>query len=235
MKKHLFTASAALCFLFVGSHIAAAQEQIPQTLKKDSTQVMLHPDAGTIYLDETGVKIDAGKFSEAIQSGKYIFDPQIQNGKLISLRLKPSSQTLALGSAAPGFSAKDLKDHSFDLKGLNGKTVVVNFWYTSCAPCIQEMPELNQLADKYKNDPKVIFLAITYDSPQQVISFLKHKEFNFNIIAGRPDIIKQYHINAYPTSLVIDKTGTIAFILATYTGTNVQQLDGVINALKNKD
>ncbi|WP_259067923.1 TlpA disulfide reductase family protein [Mucilaginibacter sp. X4EP1] len=93
---------------------------------------------------------------------------------------------------------------------------------TTCAPCLAEIPELNDLVAKYKDDKSVVFVAVTYNSPDAVKAFRKNKPFKFNILAGRTDIIKQYGISGYPTSMVIDKTGNVAFSLTTYDGTNVQ-------------
>ena len=45
-------------------------------------------------------------------------------------------------------------------------------------------------------------------------------------------LITEYDITSYPTSIVIDKTGGIAFMLSAYDNTNTMQLDGVISALK---
>jgi len=202
------------------------------TSSSDTSHAMLHPDANTIYLDTPGNKIPASQFMDSMKTGKYIFEPDMKNGKVVSIKLKASQQKVAMGSMAPEFSGIDLDSQKLDLKSLRGKTVILNFWFTSCAPCISEIPGLNSLAAKYKNDNTVVFLAITYNTADQVKAFIKTRPFNFKIVAGRNDIIKQYGISGYPTSLVIDKSGSVAFSLTTYDGTNVDQLDGVISALK---
>jgi peroxiredoxin len=206
---------------------------MPILAKDTTTHTMLHLDANSVYLDTAGNKIDAKHFMESMKTGKYTFVPDIKDGKAISVKLKLAEKTVSVSSMAPEFSGTDLNGHAIDLKALRGKTVVLNFWFTSCAPCLQEMPQLNGLVDKYKNDHSVEFLAVTYNPTEQVKSFLTRKDFKFNILAGRADIIKKFGINSYPTSMIIDKTGNIAFLLATYDGTNVAQLDGVIGALKS--
>lgn len=225
-------AAIIIIVLFItGCHASIQKSGTPPAVN-DTTHAMLHPDANTAYLDTPGNKISAKQFMDSMKTGRYIFKPDMKNGKVVSIRLKIAQQKVAMGSIAPEFSGTDLNGMVLDLKSLRGKTVVVNFWFTSCAPCISEMPGLNDLAAKYKNDSNVVFLAVTYNSAEQVRAFLKTKPFNFNILAGRSDIIKQYGISGYPTSLVIDKSGNVAFSLTTYDGTNVEQLDGVIGALK---
>ena len=64
----------------------------------------------------------------------------------------------------------------FDLAALRGKTVVVNMWATWCKPCIAELPSLDALAARFRNDPDVAFLLISRDVPQNLRSYLgRHK------------------------------------------------------------
>ncbi|QIP13851.1 TlpA family protein disulfide reductase [Spirosoma aureum] len=73
---------------------------------------------------------------------------------------------------APDFRLTDLHGNRLSLRALRGKLVVLNFWFTSCAPCIQEKPELNKLKRAYHpND--VVFLALTFNNGDQVRTFLK--------------------------------------------------------------
>jgi len=231
IKISILTIFLITALFFTSCHASVSKINI-RPAATDTTHTMLHPDANTSYLDTAGHKIAVKQFMESMKTGKYIFAPEMKDGKVISIKLKVSEQKVSMGSMAPVFSGTDIEGHTIDLKTLKGKTVIVNFWFTTCAPCLAEIPELNDLVEKYKNDNSVVFIAVTYNSPDAVKAFLKNKPFKFNILAGRTDIINQYGISGYPTSLVIDKTGNIAFLLTTYDGTNVQQLDGVIGALK---
>jgi peroxiredoxin len=235
MKTTITFLAAVLmaCTTFTSCHASVTKIASPTTAKDTTSHTMLHPDSNTVYLDTAGKKIDSKLFTESLKSGKFTFVPDMKGSKVISIKLKASELKVTMGSMAPLFAGTDLNGHSIDLKALKGKTVVLNFWFTSCAPCMAEMPEMNDMVAKYKKDSSVVFVAVTYNSPEEVKAFLKRKEFKFNILAGRSDIIKQYGISGYPTSMVIDKTGNIAFSLTTYDGTNVAQLDGVIGALKN--
>ncbi|WP_158796415.1 TlpA disulfide reductase family protein [Pedobacter sp. L105] len=235
MKTSITLIAAALiaCIIFSSCHASVTKIAPPTTAKDTTSHTMLHPDSNTVYLDTAGKKIDPKLFMESMKSGKFTFVPDMKNGKVISIKLTASELKVTMGSMAPVFAGTDINGHPIDLKALKGKMVVLNFWFTSCAPCISEMPEMNDMVAKYKDDNSVFFVAVTYNSPDEVKAFLKRKDFKFNILAGRADIIKEYGISGYPTSMVIDKTGNIAYSLTTYDGTNVAQLDGVIGALKN--
>src|ERR687893_223477 len=66
-------------------------------------------------------------------------------------------------SAAPAFSLTSMDGKKFELASLRGKVVVINFWFTGCPPCIEEMPKLNELVEKFK-DKDVVFIAPTWDN-----------------------------------------------------------------------
>jgi len=112
------------------------------------------------------------------------------------------------GEKAFDFIATDLDGNTFKLSDLKGQVVILNFWFTNCGPCIQEMPELNNLADNFKNK-KVKFLAVTFNKKEIVEQFLKTKDFKFTLIPNANNIISLYGVSTYPTTIVINKKGEI--------------------------
>src|SRR6185437_10738112 len=60
-----------------------------------------------------------------------------------------------VGAPLPDFSFKDINGNAISLQKLKGKPIVINFWFTACVPCIEEMPALNELKDKFKNSDVV--------------------------------------------------------------------------------
>ena len=66
-----------------------------------------------------------------------------------------------IGTAAPDFTVKD-SDHSVSLSQLKGQVVVLNFWATWCAPCVEEVPSLVQMQQRMKSKG-VTVLAVSID------------------------------------------------------------------------
>lgn len=133
------------------------------------------------------------------------------------------------GEKALDFLVTDLDGNSFKLSDLQGQVVVLNFWFTKCGPCVQEMPELNKLTEDFK-DKDVKFLAITFNKKELVDQFLEDTDFDYTIIPNANDVITMYRVQSYPTSIVINKKGEI---VAKETGyrTNIKSvLTDVINA-----
>ncbi|WGD33536.1 TlpA disulfide reductase family protein [Olleya sp. YS] len=112
------------------------------------------------------------------------------------------------GEKALDFIATDIDGNTFKLSDLQGQVVILNFWFTKCGPCIQEMPELNKLSENYK-DKKVKFLAITFNQKDIVEQFLEEQDFTFTIVPNANDVVSLYGVNSFPTSIVIDKEGKI--------------------------
>jgi peroxiredoxin len=115
-----------------------------------------------------------------------------------------------IGRQAPDFSLKDMNGKTWTLSELQGKAVVLNFWFTSCPPCNVEMPELNQLVKDYQGK-NVVFLALTFNDSQKVREFLKSRVFDYKILPSSHEIDKLYSVSSWPASMVIGRDGKVAF------------------------
>jgi len=103
---------------------------------------------------------------------------------------------------------------------LNNKPTVINFWFTTCQPCILEIPTLEKLKNKYSD--QVNFISITYNSKEDIQEFQKKHKFTFHNFQSNKDSIKSFGIPSYPTTLFIDKNGILIEILS---GVNVKKDD----------
>lgn len=112
---------------------------------------------------------------------------------------------------ATAFSTADMDGNMVDLKSLKGKVVVLNFWFTRCNPCVEEIPELNSLVREYKNNEDVVFLAVTFDDKATVETFLKKNPFGYTILPEAKSIVDEYIIMGYPANMVLDKKGDIQY------------------------
>jgi thiol-disulfide isomerase/thioredoxin len=73
--------------------------------------------------------------------------------------------SLTASDRAPGLKLKDLQGARQNLSDLRGRIVVVNFWATWCAPCQEELPRLDQLAQEWTGK-HVSFVAVSIDEPK---------------------------------------------------------------------
>ena len=95
------------------------------------------------------------------------------------------------------------------LSELEGKVVVLNFWFTTCIPCLKEIPQLNSLVDRYSTD-EVVFIGLARDNTQKLTNFFKrYVRFKYQIIPESYSIATTYKVIAWPQSVVIDKHGRV--------------------------
>jgi thiol-disulfide isomerase/thioredoxin len=80
-----------------------------------------------------------------------------------------------------GYTFETPQGGSLDLGALKGKVVVLNFWATWCPPCVEEMPELDELYPQLQAQ-NIELIGIAIDSPSNVDQFLKKTPVNYPIV-----------------------------------------------------
>ena len=140
------------------------------------------------------------------------------------------------GKPLPDFVFKDILGNTYTPEDIKGKVVVINLWFISCAPCIEEMPELNKLVKEYENNDAVLFLALALDEKgPRLNTFLETHVFNYNIVPDSQDyIIKKLQINSFPTHIVLDKNSNVVFTLSGFTPGVGELIKSSINSFLEK-
>ena len=111
--------------------------------------------------------------------------------------------------AQADFTLVDLQGKSWTLKSLQGKVVLVNFWATWCPPCRKEMPDLDELYHRFK-DQGLVILAISDEEAGKVKSYLAERPVTYPILLdpGRK-VNDLFRINGIPKSFVYDRNGRL--------------------------
>lgn len=135
-----------------------------------------------------------------------------------------------IGINAPVFSVKDIQGNKKSLNSLKGKIIILNFGFIECKPCVREMPELNNLVKKYKND-NVEFIGFSGNGSMQINSFLKEQDFLYNIVPNSKSVIKDYRISSYPTNIIIDQNAKVVYVTKGLKPTTVNEIEEVIKSL----
>jgi peroxiredoxin len=122
------------------------------------------------------------------------------------------------GRLAPAYSAQTLDGESFDIEKLRGHVVVLNIWATWCRPCVKEMPALQTLWERYRDDGLVV-VGVSVDSPallmgdveSAVRTFVDDLGLTFPIVLDPANRIESsYPYAGLPMTFVIDRQGRIA-------------------------
>ena len=105
------------------------------------------------------------------------------------------------------FTLTDLHGQPWHLKDLHGKVVLVNFWATWCPPCRKEMPDLQALYDKYKEQGFII-LSISDEEQAKVAPFIADRKIGYPVLLdpGRK-VNDEFIVEGIPKSFVYDREG----------------------------
>lgn len=112
--------------------------------------------------------------------------------------------------AMPFFTAETLQEVVLSLNDFEGKHLVINWWATSCGPCVVEMPGLNELVDKYKHRDDVEFLAIALDSKERLEKFFEKRSFNYQQALANEEATALFG-ESFPKHVVIDPEGMVTY------------------------
>lgn len=121
-----------------------------------------------------------------------------------------------LGDAAPEIKLAKLLQApdgaAADWKSLKGKVVVVEFWATWCSPCMPAITHLNELAEKFKDQP-VQFISITDEDEATITQFLKQKPIRGWVgLDTEGAASKAYQPRVIPHTVIVGRDGRIAAI-----------------------
>lgn len=110
---------------------------------------------------------------------------------------------------APDFELKSMDDSIVKLSDMRDKNVILNFWYTGCPYCVMEMPDLQKLQDKYKDD--LLLLGINVGEKKETIQeFMDENNLNFTVLLDEDmNVADSYGIRSYPATIAINKNGEV--------------------------
>ncbi len=127
-----------------------------------------------------------------------------------------SSERLDVGDDAPRFTVPLLEGGDFDLGPHIGQNaILLDFWSIYCVSCVQEMPKLVDIHQRYA-DQGLVTVGVDLDSfgTRRVVKFVQGLEFQIPypiVIDKRREVAGQYGVTVLPTTIVIDRTGKVTY------------------------
>ena len=179
-KRFLFVLMAVACVLSVVIGIAAAR-------------------TGRIVLAKS---MHAIRPSIAPKENRPAAASQDDNGRIIRFASNPE--------AAPPFLLGDLEGQPVSTAMWQGKVVILTFWATWCEPCRAEIPEMIDLATRYKDRVLIIGASVDDAQPAEVYEFVKKVGINYPVVMAGRELVAEYGgVPALPTSFMINPEGRV--------------------------
>lgn len=148
--------------------------------------------------------------------------PQNANADYIAKAEEPAKEAKEEKLPAFDFELKDQYGNTHKLSDYKGKVVFLNFWATWCPPCREEMPHIEEIYKEYgynKNNVVILGAAspATAENPspqdeseEKIKAFLTKNNYTFPVVFDvKGEIFRNYYINAFPTTFMIDREGNI--------------------------
>ncbi len=133
---------------------------------------------------------------------------------VLGCSLEPSSDDAgeASRSPVPDFALADLQGNEVRLSSLRGKTVVIDFWATWCAPCIFQIPELNAFYNAHRDDPGVAVLGVSvdFDGIEVVEPYAREQNIQYPVLLGSESLARKFGAPGFPWLLIVGPDGTHA-------------------------
>ena len=114
------------------------------------------------------------------------------------------------GGATPALVLRNPAGEAVDLAQLRGKVVLVNFWATWCAPCVEEMPALARLRARLAPRGFEVLAVNQGEMPARVTAFTQRSGLDVRVVLDREkSVAKAWKVRALPTTFVVDAKGRI--------------------------
>ncbi|WP_236135984.1 TlpA family protein disulfide reductase [Mongoliitalea daihaiensis] len=166
----------------------------------------------------------------AVKSDSMTLQPFSYSIRIGSEYLVNGNQSEKIGTPAPIQDFITLTGEQIRIGGPQEKPTVVNLWFIGCKGCMQEMPGLNTLQEKFGE--RVNFVALTFDSEEQVKRFLTKHAFNFQQVTDAEAYIKEIGSFPYPENIFIDKTGIIVDVHGVFEPTSISEMGYMESIIK---
>jgi thiol-disulfide isomerase/thioredoxin len=215
MKRFLMI--IAVLFIAVNSNA----QQVKTNIKLDSQSIVKDAEGGVypyaiwtklLQTNQYSIKANGNEFLmyrlSAEEAAKLA---AFKSTNMVNMPKPLTSDSFIEGEKFRADKITAINGNKFDLKNNTDKIYVINFWFINCAPCKKEIPDLNEIVKKYKDNPNVVFLAIALDEGYQLKDFLKTTPFNYNIVADGRYYAQKYGVKSYPTHVIVGKDGLIKF------------------------
>jgi thiol-disulfide isomerase/thioredoxin len=125
----------------------------------------------------------------------------------------PGTEAALVGKAAPDFELELLGGARFRLADAKakGQVVLLDFWASWCGPCIQAMPQVERVAEEFRDRGVQLVAVNLQESPERITAMLERHDLHPAVALDRNGkVAEQYGATAIPQTVIIGRDGTVA-------------------------
>lgn len=150
---------------------------------------------------------------DTIQKYYEYFDEEVKKSRYGQLIAQKSAawNRISIGAIAPDFKSQTIDGNSFQLSNQRDNYLVLDFWGSWCAPCVEGIPSMKQFYSDHKDEVEFVGIACR-DQENRWKSAVEEYGLEWTQILNRPgenDLSKLYAVKGYPTKIIINPEGKI--------------------------
>ncbi len=166
------------------------------------------------------------------RAGNYLKTFKTENYQPLT---KEDYKLLENGTVIPKIKGTIFPNYNETIELNSNKVMILDFWYTSCMPCIKTIPHLNKLKQKYKDKIEIVGINPIENQLKQkdkIEKFLQQVPMDYPILLVN-EIPTEYNIRVYPTLYIIDQNGKVRFSSMGFSENIYEELDRILKQITN--
>lgn len=133
------------------------------------------------------------------------------NGNQQKLALKEN--VLVIGEKVEDIDITDFIENTPKEQDFSNKIKVIDFWATWCAPCLQSVPHFNDLQQAFSDNPDIVFISLTDETPEKAGRILKRINFTSIVASDQSkETLKNYKVNSLPQTIIVDQNDLVRWV-----------------------
>ncbi len=203
-----------------------------QAVRRDGTRLTLHPEAcdgvlltgisdvlgrchvelAAVDLLLMGKQVDdaAARLAYGRWRLQHAIDPKWVSADGTTARPRGTESEM-VGKPAPDFTLQLLDGTIFQLSRQRGKVVILDFWATWCGPCIQAMPQVDQVAREFQDLDVELIAVNLQETPDKIKSTLERLKLDPAVVLDIDGVVAdRYSATSIPQTVIIDRDGNVA-------------------------
>jgi thiol-disulfide isomerase/thioredoxin len=197
-------------------------------------QLGVPPAAKVSYIDKNGKSVTFEDFTRALDAGARFSATHERDDGIVTLKItgetppstarKSTALSLSEGAALPPLSSYTVSGRLVTNQAFIGHYTLVNLFFSSCSPCIAELPSLNAYRQTHS---EVQTLAVTFDDTETASKFANKWKFRWDIVPNQKAFLGVIGVKVYPSLLLVAPDGSL---LASTLSTDLSENDAPVTS-----
>lgn len=142
-------------------------------------------------------------------SGRMAIGGSVNRIKAMIVQPGPEKARISLPEPDLDWKLKDVNGLEMNMIEQKGKVKFINLWATWCPPCIGEMPEIEKLYNKFKDNEKISFFMISDEETEKLKEFTARKNYTFPVYQSLSPNPTGLRSNSIPATYILSKNNEI--------------------------